>query len=250
MGAIRIGTSGWVYRHWQGLFYPANLSARHWLRHYAQYFDTVEINNTFYRLPRPETFAAWAAQTPEGFLFSVKANQFLTHRKKLQDCETALAEFLARVHLLGEKLGPVLFQLPPHWGRNLFRLESFLKNLPRGFLYVLEFRHQSWLDESVFRLLERCGVVHCIHDMRPLRVPLRLTAGAVYLRFHGDPNHAGDYPEQDLDLWAERIGRWLLNGLDVYAYFNNDVGGFALKNANSLRRALLGEGLAGCGRMR
>lgn len=240
MATLRLGTSGWVYPHWRGLFYPPHLHPRHWLGHYSDSFDSVEINNTFYRLPRPETFADWAAQTPEGFLFAVKANRFLTHRKKLKDAEAALAEFLARARLLGSKLGPILFQLPPHWGPDLPRFESFLRALPPGCTYVFEFRDQRWLDESVFRLMERCGVVHCIHDMRPLRVPPRVTAGAVYLRFHGDPTRAGDYPEETLALWAGRIDRWLSRGLDVYAYFNNDIGGFALENAECLRRTLLG----------
>lgn len=240
MATMRLGTSGWVYLHWRGLFYPPHLHPRLWLGLYSDSFDSVEINSTFYRLPRPETFAAWAAHTPEGFLFAVKANRFLTHRKKLKDAEAALGEFLARARLLGSKLGPILFQLPPQWGPDLPRFESFLRGLPAGCTYVFEFRDQRWLDETVFRVMERFGVVHCIHDMRPLRVPLRVTAGAVYLRFHGDPTHAGDYPEAALALWAERINRWLSRDLDVYVYFNNDVGGFALKNADSLRQTVLG----------
>lgn len=240
MGTLRIGTSGWVYPHWRGLFYPRGFAARLWLGHYAQTFDTVEVNNTFYRLPAPEVFAAWAAQTPEGFLFAVKANRFLTHLKKLKDAERALWEFLERARLLGSRLGPVLFQLPPHWGPDLPRFESFLEALPPRRIYVFEFREQGWFNEKVFGLMERRGAVHCIHDLRPLRVPLRVTANAAYLRFHGDPNHGGDYPAQSLASWAERISRWLGSGLDVYVYFNNDVGGFALKNALTLRRALLG----------
>ncbi len=248
MATVRVGTSGWVYPHWRGLFYPDRLDPRLWLGHYAHSFDTVEVNNTFYRLPSPETFAGWSAQTPEGFLFAVKANRLLTHWKRLKDVEQALEEFLSRASLLGGKRGPILFQLPPRWGPDLPRFESFLQSLPPGGLYVFEFRDQRWFDDAVFRLMERRGVVHCIHDMRPLRVPLRVTADAIYLRFHGDPTHAGDYPEEHLAQWAERIEGWLSSGLDVYAYFNNDIGGYALRNAESLRRALQGGAAEGAGR--
>ncbi len=240
MAALRVGTSGWVYPHWRGLLYPLDLNPRLWLACYAQTFDSVEVNNTFYRLPSPETFSGWKDQTPDGFLFAIKANRFITHLKKLKDPEPALAEFVARTRLLGGKQGPILYQLPPRWGPDLPRFEHFLDALPAGYVHVIEFREQGWFDESVFRLMERLGVVHCIHDMRPLRVPLRVTGEAVYLRFHGSPMHGGDYPLQHLVSWAARIERWLRSGHNVYAYFNNDIGGFAVGNAQALRQAIFG----------
>ncbi|MEW6568893.1 MAG: DUF72 domain-containing protein [Chloroflexota bacterium] len=238
--AFRVGTSGWVYNHWRGIFYPEGLASRQWLTHYAQTFESVEINNSFYRLPQAETFTKWWEQAPHGFLFAVKANRFITHMKKLKDPERPLAEFFERASCLGEKLGPILYQLPPHWGLDLRRLESFLAALPAGHVHVMEFREPSWFSGEVFHLMERYDAVHCIHDMRPLRVPLRVTAPSVYLRFHGDPLHGGNYPKSQLMVWAERIERWLGEGLDVYAYFNNDIGGFALENARTLRDAVRG----------
>jgi uncharacterized protein YecE (DUF72 family) len=155
--------------------------------------------------------------------------------KKLLDPQEPLRLFFERAQRLGEALGPVLYQLPPRWRLNLPRFETFLKALPQGYLHVVEFRDSSWLVEDVFQLMERFGVAHCIHDMHPLEVPLRVTAPAVYLRFHGDRNHSGDYPTEALAAWARRIEGWRSRELDVYAYFNNDVGGYALKNAQSLK---------------
>jgi uncharacterized protein YecE (DUF72 family) len=231
---IRIGTSGWVYKHWRGLLYPEGLSQRRWFATYAGAFDTVEINNTFYRLPEARTFDAWREQAPPGFLYALKANRLLTHYKKLYEPEQPLKQFLENAARLKATLGPVLYQLPPNWGLDLPRLEYFLALLPAGFQHVIEFRDQSWLVEEVFRLMERFGVSHCIHDKQSLQVPLRVTASPVYLRFHGDAQHGGDYPQHELEIWASRISSWQKEGLDVFAYFNNDWGGFALKNARTL----------------
>jgi uncharacterized protein YecE (DUF72 family) len=239
--AVRIGTSGWVYNHWRDIFYPAELKQAGWFAFYSQKFNTVEINNSFYRLPSAEMFAAWREQAPPGFLYAVKASRFLTHLKKLKDPEPALKSFFDNTAQLGEKLGPVLYQLPPHWHANLPRFESFLAALPQGYLHVVEFRDPSWLVEDVFRLMEQYQVSHCLHDMRPLEIPLRITGPIVYIRFHGDPQHAGDYPRNSLDIWAHRINDWRQHG-DVYAYFNNDVSGYALKNAQELKRLLQFEG--------
>jgi uncharacterized protein YecE (DUF72 family) len=165
--AIRIGTSGWVYSHWREIFYPAQLSQNNWFRYYADRFDTVEINNTFYRLPTTATFAKWRAQVPPGFLYAVKASRFLTHLKKLKDPEQPLQTFIEHAALLGETLGPILYQLPPRWRLNLPRFEDFLALLPKNSQHVIEFRDPSWLIDEVFQLMERYHVSHCIHDMTP-----------------------------------------------------------------------------------
>ena len=233
---IRIGTSGWVYNHWRGLFYPTELRQADWFGIYAREFDTVEINNSFYRLPSATAFDTWREQAPPDFLYAVKASRFLTHLKKLKDPEEPLQRFFERASRLGQTLGPVLYQLPPHWRVNLPRFEAFLTLLPTGYLHVMEFRDPSWLIEEVFRLMERYQVAHCIHDMPPLHVPLRLTASMVYLRFHGDPAHGGDYQLAALEIWARRIEEWRSQRLDIFAYFNNDVGGYALEDAKMLRK--------------
>ena len=238
---IRIGTSGWVYRHWQEIFYPEDLPQKQWFAHYAKFFDTVEINSTFYHLQKESVFEHWGQQAPAGFLYAVKASRYITHIKHLKECEDPLKTFLNRISLLGQALGPILFQLPPGFSIDLSRLECFLALLPEGFSYAMEFRNPTWLTEEVFALLERFGVAVCIHDMPPLHVPLRITATFVYLRFHGDVDHAGDYPPEALAVWAERMQAWQHQGLVVYAYFNNDAGGMAIRNALTLKQ-LLGQG--------
>ena len=235
---IRVGTSGWVYPHWRGLFYPADLPQRGWFEFYAAHFDTVEVNNTFYRLPEPLTFERWREQAPSGFLYALKASRFLTHVKRLKDPEQPLQTFLDRAALLGDELGPLLYQLPPNWELNLDRLEAFLALLPPGGCHVLEFRNASWMVEDVYRLMERYGVAHCIHDMQPLQVPLRVTSSTAYVRFHGDAYHGGGYDRETLAPWARRMLGWQSGGLDVFAYFNNDAGGMAVRNARTLKELL------------
>ena len=238
---IRIGTSGWLYKHWQGIFYPEDISQKQWFTYYARSFDTVEINSTFYHLQNASVFEHWRQQAPGGFLYSIKASRIITHNQRLEGCQDTLETFLSRASLLGETLGPVLFQLPPSFSLDLSRFESFLALLPQGFSYAMEFRNPTWLTEEVFALLERFGVALCIHDMPPLRVPLRITAKFVYLRFHGDVDHAGDYPLETLAAWVERIQTWQRNGLAVFAYFNNDASGMAVRNALTVKQ-LLGQG--------
>ena len=236
--AVRIGTSGWVYPHWRGLFYPEGLPQKRWLAHYASVFDTVEINNTFYRLPAADTFIAWRRQAPRGFVYAVKASRFLTHQKKLRDPEESLRLFFERARHLGESLGPILYQLPPRWRADPQRFHGFLSRLPARYTHVVEFRDQSWFVEEIFALMERFGVAHCIHDFPALTVPLRATAAPVYLRFHGDVGYSGDYAPKALEAWARRIERWRADGLPVFAYFNNDAGGYAVENARTLRDLL------------
>ena len=237
---VRVGTSGWVYNHWREVFYPRELRQADWFGYYAREFDTVEINYSFYRLPSAATFDRWREQAPPGFLYAVKASRFLTHLKKLKEPEEPLQRFFERASRLGTTLGPVLYQLPPRWHVNLARFEHFLAVLPQGYAHVVEFRDASWLIEDVFQLMERYGVAHCIHDMRPLRVPLRITAPPVYIRFHGDPAHGGDYQLATLEACARRIDDWRGQRLDVFVYFNNDIHGYALEDAKTLRRLLGG----------
>jgi uncharacterized protein YecE (DUF72 family) len=235
---VRIGTSGWVYPHWRGLFYPPELRQKDWFAHYARHFDTVEINNSFYRLPGPAVFEKWRAQAPAGFVYSVKASRFLTHVKRLARPEQPLRAFFEGAVRLKETLGPILYQLPPNWAPDLPRLRHFLEALPEGYSHVVEFRDPRWLTGEVFDLMERSGVSHCIHDRYGLDVPLRVTASPVYVRFHGDTAPGGDYTPEALEAWADRIRGWLNQSLDVYLYFNNDAGGYAVKNATSLKRKL------------
>ncbi|MGE5139457.1 MAG: DUF72 domain-containing protein [Rudaea sp.] len=240
-GHLRIGTSGWVYNHWREIFYPKGLPQRAWFAHYATVFDTVEINNSFYRLPTDATFEKWRRQAPPGFVYSVKASRYLTHIRRLKEPEEPLKTFIDAAAHLGPTLGPLLYQLPPRWGVDLPRLERFLSILPPGYLHVVEFRDPSWLIEAVFALLERYGVAHCLHDSRGLPVPRRVTAQTVYIRFHGDRTNGGDYTDAHLQEWAADIERWRDAGHDVFAYFNNDPHGWAIKNANTLK-AMLGLG--------
>ncbi len=238
MTTVRIGTSGWVYPHWRGIFYPQELRQKDWFAHYSRQFDTVEINNTFYRLPTPAVFEKWRAQAPPGFVYSVKANRFLTHVKKLLDPEQPLQAFFEGAINLKETCGPILYQLPPGWAPGIPRFKRFLEALPEGFSHVFEFRDARWLTENVFRLMEQRGVSHCIHDRYGLNVPHRITASPVYIRLHGDPAPGGDYTTDALDIWAARIRAWRDQSLNVFLYFNNDFGGYAIKNAVSIRKIL------------
>lgn len=238
--SVHIGTSGWVYNHWRGVFYPKDLPQTKWFSFYAHEFDTVEINNSFYRLPNAEVFEAWRRQAPGGFLYAVKASRYLTHMKKLKDPEDPLLRFFERADRLANTLGPVLYQLPPRWRVNLPRFEHFLSVLPKGYQHVVEFRDASWLIDEVFHLMEQYHIAHCIHDMEPLQIPVRVTAPPAYVRFHGDSKHRGNYDEQALATWAHRIADWEAKRLPVFVYFNNDIGGYAVKNARTLKDLLAG----------
>jgi uncharacterized protein YecE (DUF72 family) len=234
-----IGTSGWVYRHWRGTFYPQELPTRAWLSYYGERFATVELNNSFYRLPSEKAFRAWAAAVPPGFRFAVKASRYLTHMKKLLEPEEPLERFLSRARLLGDKLGPILYQLPPRWKCNLDRLRAFLECLPGDVEHVLEFRDPSWINEEVFAVLEACGVGFCTISHPTLACPIRPTAHVVYIRMHGaETLYASRYSEGELCWWAERIGDVLDMGHEVYVYFNNDAFGYAVENARRLSEIL------------
>jgi uncharacterized protein YecE (DUF72 family) len=234
-----IGTSGWVYRHWRGVFYPWDLRADQWLQHYAARFDTVELNNSFYRLPSEGAFQRWKEDAPAGFTYAVKASRYITHMKKLADVEEALPRFLERSRLLGDRLGPILYQLPPFWACNADRLRAFLDLLPTGLRHAFEFRHSSWLNETVFSLLEAHGAALCIVSLPEFPCLLRATAPFVYIRLHGaEAKYGSCYSERELEWWAEQILGFLHDGKDVYAYFNNDACGYAVQNALRLRELI------------
>ena len=234
---LRIGTSGWVYRHWRALFYPAGLTAEQFLPHYAARFDTVEVNYSFYRLPPREVFVAWREATPPDFVFAVKASRYLTHMKKLRDSAEPLARLLANAEGLGPKLGPILFQFPHNWACDLERLRGFLPLLPTSHRYAFEFRNASWLVPEVYAALAAHGCALCIPDSPTLPQDRRLTADFTYVRMHAGRTSA-KYADEELAEWAGWLARVTAEGLDAYVYFNNDVSGYAVENALRLREML------------
>jgi uncharacterized protein YecE (DUF72 family) len=238
-GRARIGCSGWQYKHWRGDFYPADLPAHQWFEHYAATFDTVEINNSFYRLPERHTFAAWARRAPPRFEFAVKASRFLTHMKKLKDPEEPIDRLFSRMSALKSHLGPVLYQLPPGWTVNVERFQHFVRVLPDGVRHVVEFRDPSWYDPAICRLMRAHRVALCLHDMPGSATGKHPTSPFVYIRFHGSgTKYGGGYSDARLRGWAEWLNARRDEGCDVYAYFNNDIGGHAPRDAVTLRQAL------------
>lgn len=233
---IRVGCSGWVYKHWRGIFYPEGLAQRLWFDRYSQEFDTVEINNSFYRLPKFETFGKWRKQAPAGFCYAVKANRYLTQAKKLLDCEDALERMMKSVRGLGDRLGPMLYQLPPSMKLNLERLDHFLELLPKDVTSVFEFRHQSWYDERVLALLDRHQAGFVTHDMKELASPRWASGRAAYVRFHGaGGKYWGRYSDQALISWADWLVDQAARGRSVWCYFNNDIHGHAIEDARTLK---------------
>jgi uncharacterized protein YecE (DUF72 family) len=224
--------------------YPADSSPREWLSEYAQLFTTVELNNTFYRLPESEQFAGWRAQVPRGFVFAVKASRFLTHFKRLIEPEEPVDRLLSRASLLGPALGPILYQLPPRWVPDVDRLRRFLSHLPRKatgvtapLRHVMEFRDPRCYAPEILDLLDEYGVALCVHDMRGSETPRLRIGPFVYLRLHGfGAKYGGSYPQRHLQEWAA----WLMEprAKDGYVYFNNDREGHAVRNAITLRRIL------------
>jgi uncharacterized protein YecE (DUF72 family) len=259
MAEVRIGTSGWHYKHWRGNFYPESCPVSKMLEEYGRYFDTVEINSSFYKLPDPETFSRWREQTPPGFTFAVKASYFITHNKKLSDPENALTNFLPRAELLKEKLGPVLFQLPPRWNINLERLEQFLRALHCGHSrsglhrvwsgkqrqYAFEFRNPTWLIPDTYALLRRYNAAFCIFELAGFTTPVEITADWTYIRLHGPGGkYQGSYSKATLRKWAGELIQWSRHLHSIYVYFDNDQAGYAARNALQLKTLLQHE----CGR--
>lgn len=242
MAALRIGCSGWAYKDWRGPFYPEDAPAKAHLAFYATRFDTTEINASFYRLPSEQAVAAWRDQTPDGFLFAWKASRFLTHNKKLNDPADSLALIMGRMEGLGEKYGPVLFQLPPMLRINRERLAAFLSLLPRGRRCTIEFRHPSWYEASILRLLADHDVSLCLSDHHDAPSPWEVTATWVYVRGHGPGGfYRGRYDEETLRAWAAQFKLWGAEGRDVFCYFDNDIKSAAPSDAARLK-ALTGLG--------
>ena len=234
-----IGTSGWHYDHWRDRFYPEKLIKAKWLEFYASNFSTVELNNSFYRLPSEAAFATWHDSSPANFTFAVKVSRFITHIKRLRNTEEAVENFVGRAKILGEKLGPLLYQLPPNMHRDDEVLESFLSTLPREIKHVFEFRHESWLEEKVFEILRRYNIGLCVFDMPSLSCPLVATADFAYVRFHGSTGlYWSCYSDEELADWAKRLANLAVNLKAVYIYFNNDAEAFAVRNAITLRAFL------------
>jgi uncharacterized protein YecE (DUF72 family) len=238
-GRLRVGCSGWQYEHWRGDVYPAELPTSRWFEYYTRTFDTVEINNTFYRLPDAATFDKWRAQAPANFLYAVKASRFLTHMKKLRDPEDPLSRFFDNTTHLGAHLGPVLYQLPPRWPLNLERFDHFLRALPKRHRHAVEFREPSWYDERVYALMRNHKVALCLHDMHGSTTDRIVVGPFIYVRFHfGTQKYGGRYEDRRLDDWTDWLAARSLDGLDVFAYFNNDTGGHAPRDAVRLRERI------------
>jgi len=237
--SYNIGTSGWHYDHWKHRFYPEELNKRRWLEFYAGHFTTVELNNSFYRLPSETAFATWYESSPASFTFAVKVSRFITHVKRLKDTEEAVGRFITRAKILEEKLGPLLYQLPPNMHRDDEKLVSFLSILPEEMKHVFEFRHQSWLEGKVFEILCQHNAGFCIFDMPSLSCPLVATADFAYVRFHGSTGlYSSCYSDEELADWAKKLTDLAVNLKAVYIYFNNDAEAFAVRNAVTLRSYL------------
>ncbi len=225
---VRIGTSGWHYKHWRGPFYPEKFPASRMFDFYAERFDTVELNNTFYRLPPVTGVNHWRESAPANFRFAVKGSRYLTHMKKLKDPEPGIEKFFERVDLLGDKLGPVIFQLPPFWDADPGRLDAFLQALPRGKRYSVELRNPTWLNSVVYDVLRRHNAAFCIFEIDRFFSGIEITADFTYIRLHGPGGkYQGSYSKDVLQEWANRILKWRKELRAVYIYFDNDQAGFA-----------------------
>jgi len=232
---VHIGTSGWDYKHWLGPFYPEKLAASKMLEYYTRHFQTVELNNTFYRLPQPNAVDNWRDSTPRGFCFALKGSRYLTHMKKLKDPEPGIARFFERADMLETKLGPIVFQLPPHWEADAARLEVFLKALPPKRRYAFELRNATWHTPEIYAILRRHGAAFCMFEIAGFRSGFDITSDFVYVRLHGPCGaYQGSYPDSTLREWAARIREWSGSLRGVYVYFDNDQAGYAPKNALTL----------------
>ena len=240
MGArIRVGCSGWHYADWEGRFYPRGLPRSAWLTHYARELETVEINRSFYGLPSERAWDAWREAVPRRFRFAVKASRFITHVKRLRGCQEAVTTLLAGAARLGDRLGPVLYQLPPRWRADPERLAAFAAALPRRPRQVFELRDPSWLAEEVLAVLRRERLGFCCFHMPGLETPWIATSRCAYARFHGaGERYAGRYPRADLRRFARRLRELAETAGEVWVYFNNDHRAYAVRNALELREML------------
>ena len=242
---VRVGTSGWEYRHWAGSFYPSDQTRDRWLEFYAERFDTVELNNSFYRLPEADTFATWARRVPDRFSFAVKASRYLTHVRRLKAPAEPLERFWSRASRLEGRLGPALYQLPPRWKPNHERMRAFLAAVPPDRAQAIEIRDRRWYGTQLRAALTDGGVALCLHDMAGSATPPEPVGPFVYVRFHGSgTRYGGRYTSQRLTAWAARMSDWAAAGMPVWAYFNNDIGGHAVRDADRLRTMLARRGAA------
>ena len=236
-GKIHIGTSGWNYDHWQGSFYPEDVKSDRWLEYYCQQFGSVEINNTFYQLPEKRSFEKWYDTVPKNFIFTVKGSRYITHMKKLKDPEESLDKFLKKCDLLKDKLGSILFQLPPRWKINTERLADFLKALPDKYRYAFEFRDSSWWHKDTYQLLREHRAAFCIFELAGRTTPKEITSDLIYIRLHGpEAAYEGSYDNRTLSGWAGALMAWRSKGHDIYFFFDNDQNGYAAKNALALKK--------------
>ncbi len=235
-GKIYIGTSGWNYAHWIGTFYPGKLKSTGYLGYYANHFHSVEVNNSFYRWPEEHIFNSWKVTVPGNFVFSVKANRYITHMKKLIVDKRSLNELFGRSAELGRKCGPILFQLPPNWKMNIERLKTFLEALPPKRRCTFEFRHPSWHCDDVYALLTQHQCAFCIYDIGGFQSPILATTNFVYIRLHGPGNkYQGSYTDGELNSWADQCMQWAKEGKDTFIYFDNDEKAYATLNAKTLQ---------------
>lgn len=236
---INIGTSGFHYKHWLGTFYPQDMPPEKFLSFYAERFGTLEVNNSFYHLPTKNTVKKWLRIVPSDFIFALKASRYITHMKKLKDPKASNAKFLDWADCFGEQLGPILFQLPPHWSCNVERLKAFLEALPEGLDYVFEFRHDSWMNDEVYAVLKEHNAAFCIYELNGYLSPEIVTADFVYVRLHGPGGaYQGQYGKAGLLPWKKRISSWRKGHKRVYWYFDNDDRGFATQDALCLKDIL------------
>jgi uncharacterized protein YecE (DUF72 family) len=243
---VRVGTSGWHYPHWRGPFYPRDLAKPDWLAFYAQRLSAVEVNSSFYGFPSETSVRNWLDSVPPHFRFALKASSYITHRKKLKDCAEALARFLAWAELFGGRLGPILFQLPPHWHLNAERLARFLGLLPDGLEFAFEFRDLSWHAPAVYDLLAARRAAFCQFELAGLATPGVVTSDLVYIRLHGPGELAyrGGYPDEALAPWVRRVDRWVAEGRRVWLFFDNDEAGHAALDALRLSARLASAGIS------
>lgn len=251
---IFIGASGWSYDHWKGIFYSEELPKSAWLAHYARHFNTVELNASFYRIPSQKSAVKWNKTVPEGFVFSIKASRLITHVKRLESCTREISWFFDAISPMKQKTGAILFQLPPSLKPDEEKLEAFCKTLQQInptaadepetqiWSYAFEFRNSAWYNSSTYKVLEKYGAAFCIHDMPGSATDRIITAPFTYIRFHGyQSKYGGNYPETELTSWAQWIQSVSPSCKRVFVYFNNDAGGFALKNASHLASLIRGK---------
>lgn len=240
MAKAHIGTSGWQYGNWRGSLYPENLPQKGWLRYYSKYFDTVEVNSSFYRQTRASTFKKWQEQTPRNFVFSVKGHRYITHVKLLKDVEDSVDLFFKNAGVLAGR-HVVLWQLPPRFRKDTERLNNFVKLLPKGFRHAFEFRHETWVSEDTWEILKAASVetTAVLQDWKEWPILKEPHGKFVYLRFHGRKAlYSSNYSDKELEEAVKRIRGWTKNGMDVYAYFNNDAQGHAAPNAKALKELI------------